>query len=168
MMFNKIKFKLKQWLLSDELRILNDLIIEHNVLRNKINNQENNLVDLNNTFFNYQNNISKDFESLKQFNSKQLINNTNIKSDISHIQDSINVLHNTIKNIVHIGTDINTNPYRSWAVICIEGNMNIVKFVDLNRNDARDVMNFLKQFEAGRHCIDAPYTQMFYDGLFKF
>lgn len=61
------------------------------------------------------------------------------------------------------------SPYgRSWAVICVEGNINIVKFIDLDTKDARDVLDFLKHFEAGRHCIDVPYKEMFYDGLFKF
>jgi hypothetical protein len=46
--------------------------------------------------------------------------------------------------------------------------MNFVKFIDLGRSEARDVMMFLKQFEVGKHCIDSPYKEMFYDGLFKF
>lgn len=91
-----------------------------------------------------------------------------INRDISDCNNVIDALHNTIENIVHIGTDIRHEGKGSWAVICIEGNMNIVKFVDLDRKDAREVMDFLKHFEAGRHCIDTPYKQMFYDGLFKF
>lgn len=113
--------------------------------------------------------------SLSEFNAYFQTSKSNleyeirkINKNISHFQDSVNVLHNTVENVVHIGTDIRHEGKGSWAVICIEGKMNIVKFVDLDRKDARDVMMFLKQFEAGRYCIDTPYKEMFYDGLFKF
>jgi len=88
---------------------------------------------------------------------------------ISHFQNSVNVLHNTVENVVHIGTDVcKPDQGHSWAVVCIEGKMNIVKFVDLNRQDARGILEYLKHFEAGRHCIDTPYKEMFMEGLFKF
>ena len=107
-------------------------------------------------------------------NSIELLNNTtkNINSEISHFQESVNTLHNTVENVVHIGTNVHkTNQYnqeRSWAVICIEGKLNIVKFVSLDRDNAMDILKYLKQFEAGRHCIDHPYKELFYDELFKF
>jgi len=98
---------------------------------------------------------------------RNLINNN--VNDISHCQESVNILHNTIENIVHIGTDVyKSNQGHSWAIVCVEGKMNLVKFVDLNRQDGREVLDFLKRYEAGRHCIDTPYKEMFYDGLFKF
>jgi len=92
-----------------------------------------------------------------------------LNKDVSHFQDSVNAIHNTIENVIHIGTDVyQPNQGHSWAVVCVEGKMNLVKFVDLNRQDARDVLDFLKRYEAGRHCIDTPYKEFFYDGLFKF
>jgi len=112
----------------------------------------------------------KTFTALKEFTYNLNYSTRNdLKKDISHFQESVNVLHNTVENVVHIGTDIHReNTGHSWAVVCVEGKMNIVKFVDLDRKDAREVMNFLKSFEAGRHCIDTPYKEMFYDGLFEF
>jgi hypothetical protein len=92
-----------------------------------------------------------------------------IYKDVCNNKDDINTIHTTIENVVHIGTDV--RQYRgehSWAVVCIEGNMNIVKFVDLNGRYARDILDFLKQFEAGRHCIDTPNSPIFYSELFKF
>lgn len=91
-----------------------------------------------------------------------------LTNQIQYFQDSVNVLHNTVENVVHIGTDVRQYNGSSWAVICIEGNMNVVKFVDLGRNDIREVLHFLKQFEAGKHCIDTPYKEMFNGELFKF
>ena len=72
---------------------------------------------------------------------------------------------------MHIGTDVreyNNDREHNWAVICVEGKVNIVKFVDLNRNDSRYVLDFLKQFEAGKHCIDTPRKELFYNEMFKF
>jgi hypothetical protein len=98
------------------------------------------------------------------------LSNKELKKDISHFQESVNVLHNTVENVVHIGTDVyeQSNYGRSWAVICIEGKLNYVKFIDLGYKDARDIMYFLKQFEGGRQCIDTPRQEMFYSELFKF
>jgi len=93
----------------------------------------------------------------------------NINNDIVHCQDSINAIHKTLENVIHIGTDVRINEREhSWAVICIEGKINIVKFVDIGKNDAKYILDFLKQFEAGRHCIDTPYKNIFIDGLYKF
>lgn len=92
------------------------------------------------------------------------------KKQISQFDDKVETIHNTVENIVHIGTDIkqySNNREYSWAVICIEGKMNIVKFVDLDRNNAIDILHFLKQFEAGSYCIDTPCKGMFND-LWKF
>ena len=71
---------------------------------------------------------------------------------------------------MHIGTDVTVNPNygRSWSVVCIEGKLNIVKFVDLDRRDGMEVLRFLKQFEAGKHCVDSPYKEFFLEGFFKF
>jgi len=83
----------------------------------------------------------------------------------------MNILHNTIENVVHIGTDVRenySNREHSWAVICIEGKINIVKFIELDRKDGREILNFLKHFEAGRHCIDTPRQELFINSMYKF
>lgn len=92
-----------------------------------------------------------------------------IDRDMFKFNKSINVLHDTIESVVHIGTDVDMGcqPH-SWAVVCIEGKMNVVKFIDLKNKDAKEILDFLKCFDAGRHCIDAPSKDIFNDGLFKF
>lgn len=146
---NKIKswlhYKLIKFLGIDELT---------NLFDKHIDNNENSFRELNNLSYSLNNNTRNE-----------------LKRDISHCQESVNVIHNTIENVVHIGTDIHhyNNRDHSWAVVCIEGKMNIVKFVDLGRQDARGISEYLKHFEAGRHCIDTPYKEIFLDGgLFKF
>lgn len=143
---NYLKEKLRNWLeintIDQNLNLLEQKTNNHNKIINT------NIFDINNRI---------------DFTNKIL------QDKFSHFQDSVNTLHRTVKNAIHIGTDVRVNEREhSWAVVCIEGKMNLVKFVDLGRNDARYVLDFLKQFDAGRHCIDAPYKEMFYDGLFKF
>ena len=100
-----------------------------------------------------------------------------VKSDLSKTNktisdngEDINILHNTIKSVVSVGADVYPNEMnrdRSWAVICIEGNYNIVKFIDMHGTDYRYIMNFLKQFEGSRMVVDAPNPKYF-ESMFKF
>ena len=85
-------------------------------------------------------------------------------------KEDIDILHNTIKSVVSVGADVYPNVHdreRSWAVICIEGNYNIVKFIDMHGEDYRYIMNFLKQFEGSRMVVDAPNPKYF-KSMFKF
>ena len=143
--------KIKNWIRNKLIEFLEiDKLV--NLLDKHIDNNDNAFGELRNLTYNLNGSTRKE-----------------LKQDISHFQESINTLHNTVENVVHIGTDVHRNETgHSWAVICVEGNINIVKFVDLDKKDAREIFDFLKHFEAGRHCVDSPYKQMFYDGLFKF
>lgn len=81
-----------------------------------------------------------------------------LQEQLADANEKIDALHKTVSSVVSIGADV-TTPYDnrgSWAVICIEGNYNIVKFVDLRGQYGRDILQFLKQFETGRYVIDAP------------
>lgn len=44
----------------------------------------------------------------------------------------------------------------SWAVVCIEGRPEYVKFIPLSGADARTVMNFLRQFQYSKLIVDSP------------
>lgn len=44
----------------------------------------------------------------------------------------------------------------SWAVVCIAGRPEYVKFIPLSGADARTVMNFLRQFQYSRLIVDSP------------
>ncbi|MEK4006540.1 hypothetical protein [Paenibacillus sp. FSL H3-0333] len=82
-----------------------------------------------------------------------------IKLIHKHIQNSnikIETLHNTLSNVVSMGSDITPYEGNSWAVVCIEGNHNIVKFFDLSRQDGREMLRMLKSFEGGKYVNDTP------------
>lgn len=44
----------------------------------------------------------------------------------------------------------------SWAVVCIAGRPEYVKFIPLSRADTRTVMNFLRQFQYSQLIVDSP------------
>jgi hypothetical protein len=44
----------------------------------------------------------------------------------------------------------------SWAVVCIAGRPEYVKFIPLSGADARTVMNFLRQFQYSQPIVDSP------------
>ena len=137
-MFKKIKVKIRE-----KLKLYLDISDLKQELTDYKNKNDKNI-------FNHERNLEWCSEQISQFDSK------------------VEAIHNTVKNVVHIGTDVRCNDYHSWAVVCIEGKINIVKFVPLNGKDARYILDFLKQFEAGRHCIDTPCKEMFYENLWKF
>ena len=62
-----------------------------------------------------------------------------------------------LTQLVDIGVDVGFHSEEhSWAVICIAGKQEYVKFLPLNSGDARDVLIFLKQFEYSRRIVDSP------------
>jgi hypothetical protein len=99
-------------------------------------------------------------------NNSISINKANSK--IYNNSTDIEILHSTIRNVVSVGADIVPNVItseRSWAVVCIEGNYNVVKFIDMHGADYRDILNFLKQYEGSRMVVDAPRFTYFEDAF---
>lgn len=76
--------------------------------------------------------------------------------ELSKSQDKIDGLHNTLSNVVSFGSDIRVYEGNSWAVVCIEGKTNVVKFYNLSHKDGYDVLKLLKSFEGSRYVNDTP------------
>lgn len=51
--------------------------------------------------------------------------------------------------------------HHNWAVICVKGKPEYVKFIDLKHTDARDLRMFIKRFEGTNRAIDAPHREFF-------
>ena len=67
--------------------------------------------------------------------------------------------HKLINSIIDVGTDIGFRDNdHSWAVICIKGHPEYVKFIPLTHKDARDVIEFLKHFKYSNKVIDSPFA----------
>lgn len=75
-----------------------------------------------------------------------------------------------MNSICDVGTDVGLYNDHSWAVICIHGKADYVKFVDMSREDIMTVARFLKQFEYSNRVTDSPigYKQFFEDMIVKF
>lgn len=70
-----------------------------------------------------------------------------------------------ITQLVDIGVDVGFHSEdHSWAVICIAGKQEYVKFLPLETRDARDVLRFLKQFEYSKRIVDSPIA---FKGMLK-
>lgn len=59
--------------------------------------------------------------------------------------------------IIDVAVDVGFHDENhSWAVVCVEGRPEYVKFIPLSGADARTVMNFLRQFQYSRLIVDSP------------
>lgn len=64
-----------------------------------------------------------------------------------------------VDDIVQVGVDIDLyDPNSNWAVICIGGNTDYVRFIDMRGDNIRDISSFLRKFEATSLKVDAPYN----------
>ena len=50
------------------------------------------------------------------------------------------------------------NDDHSWAVVCIKGHPEYVKFIPLSHKDARNVLDFLKRFRYSDRVVDSPFA----------
>jgi hypothetical protein len=64
-----------------------------------------------------------------------------------------------VSRLVDVGVDVHYKEPHSWAVICIQGKPEYIKFVNLcnDNKTARDIMKWLKQFEGSNKTIDSPF-----------
>lgn len=156
---NKLKLKISNWLELDRI----------NENTKRINQCEIN-------YYNYKIKINHELnENTEKINQCE-VNHYNYKHKVNHElhekDNQIDVINKTLQSVISIGADVAPNKYagnRSWAVVCIEGKRgNVVKFMDLQGQDYRYILDFLKQFECGRRVIDAPHREMFVDSfIFK-
>lgn len=59
--------------------------------------------------------------------------------------------------ITDVAVDVNMGRNEhSWAVVCIAGKPEYVKFIPLSGADARTVIEFLKNFQYSKHIVDSP------------
>ena len=75
-----------------------------------------------------------------------------------------------MNSVCDVGTDVGfKSSDHSWAVICIHGKMDYVKFVDMNQRDIRSIADFLKNFEYSNRVIDSPlyYRAAFEDMILR-
>lgn len=136
----KIKDKLKKWLLADELLRIKELEGTHKELENSVSKA----IDL----------LDKAYGNYAK--AEDVAENTAILADDCR---------KLMNNICDVGVDVARDEYHSWAVVCIHGKMDFMKFVPLNHSDIREVAQFLKRFEYSKRVVDSPlaYSDMIED-----
>ena len=74
-----------------------------------------------------------------------------------------------MNSICDVGTDFGLYNDHSWAVICIHGKVDYVRFIDMRREDVMSITKFLKNFEYSNRVTDSPlgYKAIFDDMIMK-
>ena len=79
------------------------------------------------------------------------------KKDCEDSQRELEECRKLLNQICDVGVDVGFRGEKhSWAVVCVAGRPEYVKFIPLNQGDARQVMDFLKRFQYSKHVIDSP------------
>ena len=96
--------------------------------------------------------LIKENLQIKEQNSTLVKNNEYIQEQnfilLKRLQD-LELNLRTIKKIIQVGVDVHMKPEiygRSWAVFCINGNSDYVRFVDMGAGEIREIARFVKQF----------------------
>ena len=67
-------------------------------------------------------------------------------------------LQKLITPLLDVGTDMGFRDDHSWAVVCVKGKPEYVKFVSLEHKDTREIIDFLKRYDKSNHVIDSPFA----------
>lgn len=77
-------------------------------------------------------------------------------------QESDTLLRNCYKmmeSLIDVGADIGFHSDdHSWAVVCIKGHPEYVKFIPLDHRNAQDIISFLRHFEYSNRVVDSPFA----------
>ncbi len=91
-----------------------------------------------------------------EYANMQLANATTAYKNSHKLVDDCQVMLNSMTDV---GTDIGFySDDHSWAVVCIKGHPEYVKFIPLSHKDAREVLEFLKHFRYSDRVVDSPFA----------
>lgn len=80
-----------------------------------------------------------------------------MKLQCKNTLNEVNKIKSLYQQITNVGVDVDYYGKNSWAVICIDGHPEYVKFIDLKESEARDIRNFLRGFEKSNVVVDSPF-----------
>ena len=153
-----LKEKLKNWLFKEELNDIKKMQCKLYAIEEAFKATQYQCIDIKGTYD----------ECLRRINQAHKTLNEEI--DMHH--KSYTLLEDCRKfmnSICDIGTDIGfKNDDHSWAVICIHGKTDYVKFVDMSHRDVMEISSFLKRFEYSNRTTDSPlYKNIIEDMIVK-
>ena len=148
----KLKEKLKNWLFKEELDEIKNI-------HDRLCVDEENIAAIKSTYDECLRKMDRGYREIR---------------DAVDLHDKSHTLledcRKLMNSICDVGTDIGfKDTDHSWAVICIHGKMDYVKFVDMSQRDIRSIADFLKNFEYSNRIIDSPlyYRRAFEDLILK-
>ena len=106
--------------------------------------------------------FSSEMIRIKQL-EKQIEESTNrlrlASNELDKSKKEIEECRRLLTQFVDMGVDVGFHSDdHSWAVICIAGKPEYVKFMPLAHKGAEYVLHFLKQFQYSRQVIDSPFA----------
>ena len=126
--FPKFKNKIKKWLFADEIKRIDSL-----------------------------EDIHKKFDKWLNAADRMYFLSTEAKKNCEDSKRELEECRKLLNQICDVGVDVGFGEKEhSWAVVCIAGKSEYVKFIPLNRGDARQVIDFLKRFQYSKRVIDSP------------
>lgn len=129
----RLKERIKNWLFSEELKTIENIKNENEYLYNITLSAAN--------AYNYAKEEHKRAKKLS-LDAKQLTEDC----------------QKMMNQICDVGTDVGfRSDDHSWAVVCVKGKPEYIKFVPLGGADTREIINFLKRFQYSNHIIDSPF-----------
>ncbi|UUV47029.1 hypothetical protein [Bacillus phage vB_BanS-Thrax5] len=99
-----------------------------------------------------ENNMNKNFESLDR-------KHNNLLDSLLGIEDMNQALRERNEFILKnfkIAVDHTVYDNLSWAVICIDGKPEYVRFISLSNREIREIHSYLRQFDRGSRIVDSP------------
>ena len=120
----------------------------------------------------------KELEELKKKYEKYMLSFEKAKALADEARDEHRKSHDLLidcrkfmNSVCDVGTDMGfrSNDH-SWAVICVHGKKDFIKFVDMRQSDVRTIVSFLKNFEYSNRVTDSPlgYQQWIEEDIIRF
>jgi uncharacterized coiled-coil protein SlyX len=137
---NNIKNKIIKWIFKE---LLDDIETKIN---NMNSNNENTINDINDNI--------KEQEKVLSAHRKEM---TRLHYNFEEAKRAYVSAKELLNSHLEIGVDIHPQSKTSWAVICLDGKPEYLKFVALDNRNIKDIAYFLKQFEGSKNTIDSPF-----------
>lgn len=153
----KFKEKLKNWLFKEELNEIKEIKARLCAAEDDIRAMAVSVDGINATYE----------ECLQRMNQGYIkIRDAADLHDKSHIL--LEDCRKFMNSICDVGTDVGfKSSDHSWAVICVHGKIDYVKFVDMSQRDIQDIAYFLKKFEYSNRVTDSPIYKGIFEDIIK-
>ena len=149
---NKIKEKLRSWLFKEE-------IVEIEKIKDNINAVAVSVDAIQSTYDECLRRIEQGYIKIR---------------DAADLHDKSHTLLEDCRKFMNSICDVSTDvgfksSEHSWAIICVHGKMDYVKFIDMSHRDIMEISHFLKRFEYSNRVTDSPlgYKHMFEDAIMR-